>query len=806
MRPRGLRAASVLLALSFGSITALQPLLGHFISVASSQTTGTRHGPRDLQLEVFLNGASTQLIAAFREEADGRLLIDPDQLRNVGLRPAEAAAGPDGLIDIARLPNVSFEVDEATQSIHFAATYGALAPHIVDLGLRTGADRAEAESSVGALVNYTVFGSTGGGIEKIWSFEGASAWLEGRAFSPLGVLTSSHVLSTSPDDLYGTKRLDTFWSYSSPASLTSYRAGDIVTGGLAWTRPVRLGGVQTQRNFGLRPDLVTMPLPELSGSAAVPSTVDVYVSDTRRLSRDVPSGPFQIVNLPTVSGAGTARIVVRDALGRETISETPFYASSDLLRAGLVDFSAEAGFARRFYGTRSDDYDGRLLASGTVRYGLSDRLTLEGHAEGGGGLTTGGAGAVFQLGSFGVGSLSGAASRFRGSIGFQAAASVELELRGGVHLFARTQRSFGDYHDIGSITFEPPSRSDPAFITALPLRSLNQLSLSFPLLFDPATLSLSYTDVEPVGDDRSRIIGISLDRPFGQASTFFANAAIDLDDTDSAGVFVGISMPLGDQLYASSGASTDAQGTTVTTELVRPETGEVGSVGWRVRDTEGTYANRAASLSYRARTGRYEAGVQQHQDRYRAAAQADGAVVFAGGDIFLSGRVDDAFAIVDVGAPGVDVEYENRPAGRTDRRGKLLLPDLRSYEPNRITIDPANLPLGAVVDGTRRISIPADRSGTVVRFGVQAEAQSALVTLRDEAGLCIEVGATGAVEGSPEPFTVGYDGQAYITGLGPRNRVVVDQPSRGRCVAEFPFQPQEGEQVFIPDAVCRPAG
>jgi outer membrane usher protein len=422
-------------------------------------------------------------------------------------------------------------------------------------------------------------------------------------------------------------------------------------------------------------------------------------------------------------------------------------------------------------------------------------------------LTTGGAGAVFPLSSFGIGSLSGAASRFRGSIGFQAAASVELELRRGVHLYARTQRSFGEYHDIASITFDPaPFRSDPTVITARPLRTLNQLSLSFPLPFDPTTFSLSYTEVESVDDERSRIVGISLNRPFGVGSTFFANAAVDLDDTDSAGVFLGVSIPLGDQLYASAGAATDAQGTAVTTDLVKPETGEIGSVGWRIRDTEGSYANRAASLSYRARTGRYEAGVQQHRDRYRAAVQADGAIVFAGGDIFLSDRIDDAFAVVDAGAPGVDVEYENRPAGRTNGRGKLLLPDLRSYEPNRITIDPANLPIGALVDGTREVSIPADRSGTVVRFAVQTDVQSALVTLRDEAGAYLEVGALGAVDGRSEPFTVGYDGQAYITGLGPRNRVVIDQPSHGRCVAEFSFQPQEGEQVSIPDTVCRPAG
>jgi outer membrane usher protein len=36
-----------------------------------------------------------------------------------------------------------------------------------------------------------------------------------------------------------------------------------------WARPIRLGGVQVERDFLLRPDLITAPLPALSGSDEV---------------------------------------------------------------------------------------------------------------------------------------------------------------------------------------------------------------------------------------------------------------------------------------------------------------------------------------------------------------------------------------------------------------------------------------------------------------------------------------------------------------------------------------------------------
>lgn len=812
MQPHVSAAASILVLMSVGFLMPLhgQAALAGTIPppVTDFESNGDfAAGARDLQLEVFINGISTDLVAVFRQDVDGRLVIAPDQLRNVGIYPAEDAIGPDGLVDIARLPGVTFDYREASQSLHFMADFTALSERVIEGhgDVRDDTSLGDAQSSLGALMNYTLYTSTGGdGMDDIWGFEGVSGWFEGRIFSPSGVFTNSYIVSASPNENYDSTRLDTTWSYSNPEWLTSFRAGDVISGGLSWTRPTRLGGLQVQRNFGLRPDLVTMPLPDLSGSAAVPSTVDVYVNNARRVSEQVPAGPFQVTDLPVVTGSGTARVVVRDALGRETSSETPFFASSDLLASGLWDYSAEAGFARRFYAVESSDYDESFMASGTLRHGVSKQLTLEGHAEGGGGLINGGAGTVFGLGRFGVGSLAGAASSFDGRTGYQVAGSVEFEV-GEVHVFTRIQRTFENYNDIAGVTAEPSQSSwqDDDIFTAGPPRKLDQVSVSTPLLFDPSTVNFSYTQLETVEHDRSRILGLSFTRPVGRAS-IFASAFSDLEDEESFGVFVGLSIPLGSDIYASTGVSSDSAGTSVTTELVKAENAEVGGVGWRLRDTEGAVTNRAAAVSYRPSFARLEAGVEQFDDLYRTTAQVDGAVVFAGRDVFLANRIDDAFTIVDTGVPGIGVEYENRPIGVTNQNGKLLLPDLRSYERNQITIDPTNLPVDATVGGTRAVTVPADRSGTVVDFDVVTDAHAALVTLRNAAGDYLEIGAVGRVEGASESFVIGYDGQAFITGLDSRNRVTVDLPDGGHCSAEFGYRPREGKQVTISNVVCRP--
>ncbi len=767
--------------------------------------------PLELQLEVFVNGASSELIATFRQRQDGSLLIKPDQLRNVGIKPVKEAALQNGRdsdwIDVGRLPGVSVTYNEDNQTISFDATEDSRAARVIDAQAdempAAGYDEEEkaATSNFGGLVNYTIYGATGGqDWYDLTEFQGVSGLLEGRLFGPYGVLSSSQILSSSDSDRFGSTRLDTRWSYSDQERLMTYNVGDIITGGLSWTRPARLGGIQIRRNFTLRPDLVTMPLPELSGSAAVPSTVDVYIDNARRASRTVPAGPFSITNLPVVTGNGTARLVVRDALGRETISETPFYASSSLLAKGLADFSAEAGFARRYYGTESNNYDDNIVGSATLRFGVTNNMTLEGHLEGASNFYNAGAGGVFSIGSFGVGTVSGAVSKYESEAGYQLSASVEAELWD-VKFFARTQRTFGDYNDIASVTSEIMKYGLPSY-SARPAKALDQVSVSLPPMFNDTNLNFSYAQIETADFDKSRILGMTATRPFGEKGNMFMSAYTDLARKDSFGVFAGLSWSLGNNTTASTSLSSDETGATATAEIMKSEQAEIGSTGWRVRGSYGENNIASASGSYRSKIGRIEGGIEKFNENVRANAQFDGAVVFAGGGVFLANRIDDAFGVVDVGAPDVEVQFENRPMGKTNKKGKMLLPNLRSYEKNTITIDVTNLPIDASVGETRQIVSPSDRGGAVVDFNVKADTRAALVTLRDDEGNYVETGSTAQLNGSGE-FIVGYDGQVYLEGIAASNALVVSRAGKSNCEVTFPAPDRGKGRLVIPDAICR---
>ena len=191
------------------------------------------------------------------------------------------------------------------------------------------------------------------------NYNSYGAFLEGVAFNGWGSLVSSGVVRGNSDQ-NELIRADTYWQKDLPGPMETLVLGDTIGSGGAWSRPARFGGIRWARNFALRPGYITFPMPSLSGSAALPSTIDVLVNNQRQQSQTVEPGPFDLTNVPVVTGAGQINLVVRDMLGVETLVTQSYYTSPRLLAKGLSDFSFEAGALRENYGSQSNDYNSPL--------------------------------------------------------------------------------------------------------------------------------------------------------------------------------------------------------------------------------------------------------------------------------------------------------------------------------------------------------------------------------------------------------------------------------------------------------------
>jgi outer membrane usher protein len=358
-----------------------------------------------------------------------------------------------GVVFLDQIPKLTFHYDDARQSVALTLPDELRLPRIYDA--RNVQKRLAPTSDTGLLVNYTLFA---GSVEDLsrWElgFSGANASLDAHLFSPLGVLNQSGIVGTTTFSNASALRLESDYTYSDPDHALTYRAGDTISGGLAWTRPIRMGGLQVQRDFTLRSDLVTAPLPQISGTAAVPSSVDVFVNGTRTYSQEVAPGPFSLTNLPLIAQNGVAQVVVRDATGREVDTSLSLFNPGRLLAPGLVDFSVETGLERLNYGSASDDYGREPIGSASLRGGFSDWFTGEAHAEGGGGLANAGGGALTRFASYGILTTALSASHYAGHIGLQAYGSYEWQSPW-LSVQIGSQRTFGTYLDLASITEGP---------------------------------------------------------------------------------------------------------------------------------------------------------------------------------------------------------------------------------------------------------------------------------------------------------------------------------------------------------------
>ena len=760
---------------------------------------------RQLFLEVIINDYSTGVLAAFTEEPHGGLSVSPDDLAAAGLRPVERARGPDGRILLDSLPDVAYRVDESTQRLIVTAPDAARVARTLDARHGRREHLPAPRADYGAVLNYSLFAATGALSDRDFGrLDTFSGSFDLRVFGPLGTLSHSFIAGRTSDDwLEDVVRLRTAWAYSDPLRMLTYRAGDFISGGLSWTRPVNLGGVQVQRTFDLRHDLVTKPLPSFAGSAAVPSTIEVYAHNARVWSTKVAPGPFEAINLPVVGMSGEARVVLRDSQGREIVTTLPFYSADTLLREGLLDFSAEVGFPRRGIGVDSADYDDSPFAILSARYGFSNQLTLEGHVEAGSDLVNGGMGAAFLLGRYGTASLAAAGSAHGDRSGAQVSAAVALRWHNW-SLYGRMQRAFGDYDDIASVSARKAweDRLEHAVPSSAP-RAVDQLSLGIPVPFNRAHLRAAYTRIERDLWQDSETLSLNYGQEIWPRTTFRASMFQSLRGEKDLGFYAGLTISFGNGISASAGYDERPEGPRARVDLMKSERPDVGSYSWRARVVESDHPMRSLAGTYRAPFARFETTVTQYDDEVRATASAEGALVYAGGGVFATHRIHDAFAVVDVGAPNVEVSYQNRPVGVTDRWGRILVPNLHSFEANEISIDPSNLPVDADVPTTKEVVVPADGAGVVVRFGVSEENRAALIAFVDSAGVPIKPGSSGRLEGANDEFVVGYGGEAFLRNLAAWNVATIERASGKTCRAEFGYQANRGTQVRIDGVVCR---
>ncbi|SEK61211.1 outer membrane usher protein [Roseateles sp. YR242] len=683
---------------------------------------------------------------------------------------------------------VRWRIEELSQTLEIEAPPQAFSDQKIEL------DRAATQVTLPA--QFGLFGN----YDLQWQRRlGGDATLDGLA--EIGVLTGSGDLSHL--HLYrsdgGWTRLDTRWTMDRPEQLASLRLGDTIAQAGSWGRALRMGGVQWASDFTLRPGFLSFPLPTLKGEASLPSTVDVFVNNSQRLQGRVQPGPFDITDLPLVTGQGEIRTVVKDLLGREQVVVQPYYISPALLKPGLDSYSFELGWLRENYGIESNRY-GRALGQVTWRRGITDRFTAEGRGEVATDQQTVGASGLWLLGDLGTLNVSAAGSRsnetdarqgWLGTLGLERqgfgwSSAVEVR-RASTGFVQRGQPVSARWSGSATVStqWQGWGLGMGMVYQGLPQRTVTDGSVS--------VASKLWTFNAGRGLGRWGYVGLSM-----------------LKSGDGGGTAMSVfwTLPLGDHQNISTSWQAQRGGGQPNQQQWQvqfqdnPPPGE--GVGYQVQVDSG--GRRQLQAQWQDRHVALNGGVANQQGRTDVRAGASGGMAWLDGSAYAGRRVDGGFAVVEVAdQPNVRVTHDNQVVARTDASGRAFLPTLRGYQVNRVGVIADDLPLDADIESLDLQVTPAARRASLIRFPIGIS-RTATFRLVDEHGAPIPAGADLRPFGQTRSFPVGLDGRAFVAGLGAApgpQRIEVRWPGGG-CDASITLPPGDLELPELGTIICQP--
>jgi outer membrane usher protein len=742
-----------------------------------------------LILEVEVNGRDIGKVGEFTVR-HGKLLARPSELRELGFRVPDSKT--DGLLSLSDLPGVTWNLDRAKLLVHITTSESQLAPTLVHPDERQeAAFHRVIESGTGVTLNYDIVDTVAAAGNS------ANAALDVRAFSPQGTVTSNWVafagMSSGPSGRNKVVRLDSAYTFADVNSLRRYSLGDFTTNGLSWTRPVHMMGAQIRSDFSTRPDLITFPLPSLAGSTAVPSTVQVLADGNVVASSEVAPGPFEVPQIPVISGAGMISMTMTNALGQQVTINQPFYASYALLAKGLQTFAAQAGPVRRNWGSESYDY-GEFAASGGYRRSFNSKLTIEGVVEGTPETFMTGAGGVRQIANLGVINFSAAGSFGSTVPGYQFSAGGQ---RVGRRFSAGAAATLADrnFRDIASMNGDAVLRRQLSGYSSFSLRRFGTGGVAYAGIDeDPSPKPVS---AQPSSAIHSHIVSGSYSFLLHRMA-IYASAFRSLDSGVSGTLQVGLTIPLGRRSSATMGwtSNGDAQ------PQVQQSAAQIQQWGYQGYVSGPHSQHEFGIAQYKSHFGLMSARLDSNSGETTGRLEAQGALSLVDRSLFASNTIHDSFAIVDTSPlSNIRVLQENRDVGRTGPSGRLLVPDMRSFELNHIIIEATELPADLSIRDPSREMRPRDRSGVVVKFPIKFS-RGALLRLIDESGRPLPLGSAARLKATGVTVPVGYDGQAYVEDLSSHNELTVERPDGRRCTALFDYQPTPGDIPSIGPLRC----
>ena len=701
---------------------------------------------------------------------------DFDSLGLTGEPGTEITFDGDIYVSLQSIPGLKFSIDDKEVALNISADPSLFEKQRIDSSYEIPFEVTYTRDN-SAFFNYSLFYADG--PEEI-SFD-MSGELGISVGDYLGLSTFSYTDSDNSEEF---RRLMTNITYNDREKLRSVIVGDFAASSGILGSGMLLGGINFSKNFSIDPYLLIYPGFNLSGVLQTPSDVGIYLDGFLVREEKLGPGEFLFTDVPATVGLGTADIIITDAFGRETVLSTPYYYTDRLLREGLHEYSYSLGFRRKDFGEKNFSYSNAAFL-GSHRYGFTNSITAGYAAEASNKLINLGPPAAILLGRFGTLDAAMALSGSGGESGLSGFLGYSFRTRK-INIRALLRSSSRDYSNLALTPWDNKARLEFNGAAGYNAKQLGSLTAGY------ATAEM-YT-----GPDISRVF-ISYNKILTKNTTFFATASETKNDTTEKEIFLGL------HIYFGKGISGNIN-------YSRLEDDDRGSVrlqkslptgngfGFRVEaDKYDGQEDFEGILQYQSRYGIYEAGYSSRDGEDIYGLSAAGGIGYIDRSLFFSRPITDSFAKVKVdGLEGVRVYHYRNEIGTTDRNGNVILPNLQSFQFNRIDIESKDIPIDYSIPLLTKHISPPYRSGSLVAFDVRkVQAVTGTVFIAEEGKKVPVDSAVMLIQTEDRTMEglIGRDGEFYVENISPGKYPAKIDYKGEECT--FDIEVPVSEKMFI---------
>lgn len=565
---------------------------------------------------------------------------------------------------------------------------------------------------------------------------------------------------------------------------------------------VRFLGAMVMSDEGMLPDSERIFAPVIRGIADTNALVEVRQNGFMLYSGNVSPGPFEITGIYPSGSNGDLEVTVVEADGSKRVFVQAYASLPIMVPKGALRYSLAAGQ----YDSNTEDGLSPSFASGTLVYGLTERVTAAGGVQLAEDYQAGNIGAGVNTG-LGAVSLDLTQSLSRQREQRYSGRSLRVRYANTLDLTNTTLAVAGyRYSTDQYLTFDDHVEALQARDGSASGRAKDRIEISLTQALPEQSASLSFTGSEQRYWDRgskTRQLYLSWNSAWRSLSY---NVSVERNQTFARSgesqsdnrIALTLSLPLG----SDSGSSR------LFANAVRDSSGasslQSGLNGQLFDDRNSFYSLQAGhdsasgssgfgKLSTATAYGRFDAGYGQGRDYQALSIGASGSVVAHAGGVNFGQPLGETFALVQVkGVSGA--RLSNFSNVETANNGYAILPYAQPYRTNWVNLDTRQLGADVELENAVDQVVPRRGAAPLVSFRTAIGRRVQFELVRAD-GSRLPMGAAVEDEQGKPLATVDPSGRALVLSERDSGELIVKWTDQ-QCRASFALPPKEAHRSY----------